>query len=111
MSVELIVRHFVPAQVLRDNLPRFNLQIGVPEQNAVKVKDYALVPHAEQAPSRSKRVVVPERTVRDWWPRSGIEPPTRPSSRGHCCPRPSLTCTSAIRACGSSLHRFAHALV
>jgi len=31
-----------------------------------------------------------------------------PSSRGHCCPRPSLTRTSAIRACGSSLHSFAH---
>ena len=31
-----------------------------------------------------------------------------PSSRGHCCPRPSLTRTSATRACGSSLHSFAH---
>jgi apolipoprotein N-acyltransferase-like protein len=32
-----------------------------------------------------------------------------PSSRGHCCPRPSQTRTGAIRACGSSLHSFAHA--
>ena len=34
-----------------------------------------------------------------------------PSSRGHCCPRPSQTRTSATRACGSSLHSFAHRLV
>src|SRR5207248_8664834 len=46
---ELIVRHLVSAQVLRNNLPRFDLQIGVPVQHAVEVKDDALVPHAEQA--------------------------------------------------------------
>src|SRR5207249_6307035 len=42
-------RHLVSAQVLRNNLPRFDLQIGVPEQHAVEVKDDALVPHAVQA--------------------------------------------------------------
>jgi hypothetical protein len=34
-----------------------------------------------------------------------------PSSRGHCCPRPSLTRTSAIHACGSSPYSFAHTTV
>jgi hypothetical protein len=34
-----------------------------------------------------------------------------PSSRGHCCPRPSQTRTSVIHACGSSLHSFAHQVV
>jgi hypothetical protein len=41
---------------------------------------------------------------------SGIDY-TFPSRRGHCCPRPSQTRTSAIRACGSSLHSFTHTMV
>ena len=49
MSVELIVRHFVSAQVLRDNRSRFDLQFGVREQHAVEVKGNALIPHAAQA--------------------------------------------------------------
>ena len=46
VSGELIVSHLLSAQVLRDNLPGFDLQVGVAEQHAVKVKDYAPIPHA-----------------------------------------------------------------
>jgi hypothetical protein len=49
MSGELIVRHLVSPQVLRDTLPGFDLQIGVPEQHAVEVKGNAPMPHAAQA--------------------------------------------------------------
>jgi len=42
VSGELIVSHLLSAQVLRDNLPGLDLQVGVAEQHAVKVKTMPL---------------------------------------------------------------------